>query len=84
MLVACLCLHDRENEMKLHVPDMTCNHCVSSITKAIKELSSDAHVVCDLHDHVVEVANLVETMPDKVIAALDEIGFEATLLEAEA
>lgn len=70
--------------MKFHVPDMTCNHCVASITKAIKELSSDAHVVCDLHDHVVEVVDMLEQMPDKVISALDDIGFEATLLEAEA
>jgi len=70
--------------MKLHVPDMTCNHCVASITKAMKALSSDAHVVCDLHEHVVEVANMIEIAPEKVIAALDEIGFEATLLEAEA
>lgn len=70
--------------MKFHVPDMTCNHCVSSITKAIKALSSDAHVVADLHDHMVEVADMVEVMPDKVIAALDEIGFEATLIEAQA
>jgi hypothetical protein len=50
----------------------------------MKELSSDAHVVCDLHEHVVEVANMIEIAPEKVIAALDEIGFEATLLEAEA
>lgn len=70
--------------MKLHVPDMTCNHCVASITKAIKEISSDAHVVADLHEHVVEIANLVHVAPHKVIAALDEIGFEASLLEAEA
>lgn len=70
--------------MKFHVPDMTCNHCVASITKAIKELSSDAHVVFDLHDHLIEVMDMVEGSADKVISALDEIGFEATLLESEA
>jgi len=70
--------------MKLSVPDMTCNHCVASITKAIKELSSDAHVVCDLHHKVVDIANMTEELPEKIIAALDDIGFEATLLEAEA
>ena len=70
--------------MKFHVPDMNCNHCVISITKAIKELSSDAHVVCDLHDRVVEIVNLVERAPQEIVAALDEIGFEATLLEAQA
>ncbi len=70
--------------MKLHVPDMNCNHCVASITKAIKELSSDAHVVCDLHEGIVEIVNLVERAPQEVVAALDEIGFEATLIEAQA
>lgn len=70
--------------MKLHVPDMTCNHCVSSITKAIKELSSDAHVVCDLHHNLVEVLDMAEASAEKVIGALEEIGFEATLIESEA
>jgi len=70
--------------MKLHVPDMSCNHCVASITKAIKALSSDAHVVCDLHHNIVEIANIAEQAPDKVVAALDEIGFEATVIEVEA
>lgn len=70
--------------MKFHVPDMTCNHCVASITKTVKELSSDAHVVCDLHNHLVDVVNMAEYTPDKVIAALEDIGFEATLVQAEA
>lgn len=74
----------RGQKMKLHVPDMTCNHCVASITQAVKRLSQDAQVVCDLHDHVVQIANMAQTSPDKVIATLDAIGFEATLLEAEA
>lgn len=70
--------------MKLHVPDMSCNHCVASITKAIKTLSSDAHVVCDLHHNFVEVMNMGEESVTKVIASLEEIGFGATLVESEA
>lgn len=70
--------------MKLHVPDMSCNHCVSSITKVIKEISSDAHVVCDLHNRLVEVVDMAELSADKLIAALDDIGFGATLVESEA
>lgn len=70
--------------MKFHVPEMSCNHCVASITKAIKEVSSDAHVVCDLHDRIVEVVNLVEKSPQDIIAVLDEVGYEATLIEAQA
>ena len=70
--------------MKLHVPDMTCKHCVASITQAVHTLSSDAQVVCDLQGHVVEITNAVELSPENVVAALDDIGFEATLIEAEA
>lgn len=70
--------------MKFHVPDMSCNHCVASITKAIKEVAADAHVVCDLHDRIVEIVNLAEKSPDEIIAVLDEAGYEATLLEAQA
>ncbi|AWB33463.1 heavy-metal-associated domain-containing protein [Orrella marina] len=70
--------------MKFHVPDMSCNHCVASITKAIREVSSDAHVVCDLHERIVEVLNLVEKSPQEIIAVLDEVGYEATLIEAQA
>ena len=70
--------------MKFHVPDMSCNHCVASITKAVKSLFSDAHVVCDLHHNIVDIANMVEKAPEEVIAALDAIGFEATVIEAEA
>jgi len=69
--------------MKFHVPDMTCNHCVQSITKAVHAVSAEAHVVCDLTHHVVEVKDLGQVLPEKLLAAMDEVGFEATLLEAE-
>lgn len=74
----------QEKAVKFHVPDMSCNHCVASITKAVKELSSDAHVVCDLHDHIVEIVNLIEKTPQEVMEVLEEAGYEATLLEAQA
>ncbi|HEY7805442.1 MAG TPA: heavy-metal-associated domain-containing protein [Orrella sp.] len=70
--------------MKLHVPDMTCNHCVASITKAVQSLSADAQVICNLQAHEVDIPNLVEVSPEKVVDALDDIGFEATVIEAEA
>jgi len=69
--------------MKFHVPDMTCNHCVQSITKAVHAVSGQAHVVCDLTHHVVEVKDLGQVMPEKLLAAMESVGFEATLLEAE-
>lgn len=70
--------------MKFHVPDMTCNHCVQSVTKAVHGVSNDAHLVFDLPNHIVEVQDLAHVTAEKLIAAMDEIGFEATLLEADA
>lgn len=70
--------------MKFHVPDMTCNHCVQSITRAVHEVSSEAHVVIDLSHHLVEVKDAAHVLPEKFVGAMDEIGFEATLLEADA
>lgn len=70
--------------MKFHVPDMTCNHCVQSITKAVQDVSSDAQVVFDMPNHLVEITDPVTLFPDQVVDALDEIGFEAKLLEAKA
>ena len=70
--------------MKLHIPDMTCGHCVASVTQAIKTLQADVDVVCDLAHHTVHVADMGKLTPARVIAALDEVGFEATLLEGQA
>lgn len=73
--------------MKLHVPDMTCNHCVQSITKAVQSIQSEAVVVCDLTQHTVKIDEMVQTVPltpQQLIEALDEIGFEATLVQANA
>ena len=70
--------------MKFHVPDMTCSHCVRSVTEAVKAISSNAHVVCDLDHNLVEVLDMVEASADKVIAALEDVGFEAALVESEA
>ncbi len=37
------------------VRDMTCNHCVGTITKAVKELDRNAEVRIDLATHRVEI-----------------------------
>lgn len=70
--------------MKFHVPDMSCNHCVSSITKAVHTLSPDANVVCDLNDRVVQIEGLDTQGPDVVTQALSDIGFDSTLVQAQA
>ena len=40
---------------KLKVPDMTCGHCVKSITEAIKEAAPSVEVECDLSTKLVTV-----------------------------
>lgn len=37
------------------VKDMTCGHCVSTITKALKTLDRDAKVVIDLGKKIVQI-----------------------------
>jgi copper chaperone len=50
--------------ISFQVDDMTCGHCVSSITKAVKALDSSAEVQINLAAHRVEIepstANAVE------------------------
>ena len=70
--------------MKFQVPDMSCNHCVSSITNALESVSSEAVVVCDLTNRVVQVEGMGATTPEQVMAALSDIGFDATLVETQA
>jgi copper chaperone len=84
MTFSLICLLFLGFAMKFHVPDMTCNHCVQSITKAVHSVSAEAHVVFDLSHHLVEIQDTAHVLPEKLIAAMDEIGFEATLLEADA
>jgi copper chaperone len=41
--------------IELKVPDMSCGHCVSTITKAVKELDAGAIVEVSLPEHRVRV-----------------------------
>jgi copper chaperone len=38
-----------------HVNDMSCNHCVATITRAVKEADDGAEVRIDLGTHRVEI-----------------------------
>lgn len=59
------------------VPDMTCGHCVKSITEAIKEAVPQAEVSCDLGTKLVTVSG-ADT--DKIQQLIKEAGYspEAT------
>ena len=65
------------------VNDMTCGHCVSSITKAVKALDSGATVQVDLSKHLVKI----ETMEADAIdlsEAIKEAGYTPIAVEDRA
>ena len=62
--------------MKFNVPDMTCGHCVATITKAVKAVDPAAEVKADLGAKTVTVASAV---PAETLArALDQAGYPNT------
>ena len=69
--------------ISFQVNDMTCGHCVSSITKAVKALDSFAKVQIDLAAHRVEIepagANAVE-----LSEAIKAAGFTPVAVENSA
>jgi copper chaperone len=62
--------------MKFNVPDMSCGHCVSSITKSIKALDSHAQVTADLSAKTLTVETSAAAAA--VSRALDEAGYPHT------
>ncbi len=62
--------------MKFNVPDMTCGHCVASVTKAVKALDPAAEVKADLASKTVSVET---ALPAAAVAmALDQAGYPNT------
>ncbi|MFC4655832.1 MULTISPECIES: heavy-metal-associated domain-containing protein [Rheinheimera] len=62
--------------IELTVNNMSCNHCVSMITKAIHQQQSDAQVEVDLATKMVRVQSLLSR--DELLQVLDEAGYSAT------
>jgi len=63
-----------EHQMiELKVPDMTCGHCVSTITKAVKELDASAKVEVSLPERKVRVDSKA-SMQD-VVRSIAEAGY---------
>jgi copper chaperone len=63
------------------VNDMTCGHCVSTITKALKAADRDAKVQIDLASHRVQVEP-VTADADELADAIREAGYTPVPLEA--
>nr|WP_316655961.1 heavy-metal-associated domain-containing protein [uncultured Gellertiella sp.] len=63
--------------LELLIPDMSCGHCVATITKTVKALDSEATVAADLARHTVTIAASVE--PKQIADALEQAGYPATV-----
>ena len=59
----------------LDVQGMSCNHCVMSVTKAVKALDAQAEVKVDLAAGRVEVDSAVLDRA-KVAAAIEDAGYD--------
>ena len=59
--------------LELTIPSMTCGHCVSAVTKAIKQADPKANVEIDLANHRVRI----ETAADgaTIQSAVTEAGY---------
>ena len=59
--------------IKFQVVDMSCGHCASAITKAIKNAVPEAKVDIDLAEHSVQILGAADV--NKVQQAIREAGF---------
>lgn len=62
--------------MKLHIPDMSCGHCVATIEKAVKATDASAIVRADLASQTAEIETSVS--PAAVIEVLEGAGYSST------
>lgn len=60
-------------KLQFTVPDMDCNGCVSSITKAVKRLDADASVTADLVTKHVVIGSNIEA--HEIAHAIEGAGF---------
>ncbi len=65
----------------LSVPDMSCGHCKASVTQALSAIPGTAAIEVDLTTRQVHLTS--PAAPETLLAALDEIGFPATVLSAK-
>ena len=56
------------------VADMTCNHCVQTITQAVKSIAPDAAVQTDLATHRVTIESAADAAA--LQAAITEEGYD--------
>ncbi|HEV7264130.1 MAG TPA: heavy-metal-associated domain-containing protein [Falsiroseomonas sp.] len=62
--------------MRFDIPDMTCGHCVKTVTKAVQSIDPDATVQADLAAHVITVASNADAA--RLSTAISAAGYENT------
>ena len=63
--------------LELHVPDMSCGHCVATITKSVQALDPSADVKTDLSTRTVSIETTADVKA--VTAARDDAGYPSTV-----
>jgi copper chaperone CopZ len=61
--------------MQFLINDMTCNHCVGAVTKAIKSVDAAAQVRIDLDSKIATVVSGAEAA--SIAAAIKDAGYTA-------
>jgi copper chaperone len=61
--------------IELELPDMTCGHCVKSVTATVQKLDPAATVRCDLPTHQVQIDTTVPR--ERIVQALAIEGYPA-------
>lgn len=58
---------------RFNIPDMTCGHCVSTITEAVKSEDPQAKVEISLADHLVTIDS--ELTRDEIARRIADAGY---------
>lgn len=66
--------------IELNVPDMTCNHCAATIRKAVGQV--DAAAACEIDVGAKRVTVNSALPPSDFVEALEEAGYQPTLVRA--
>ena len=69
--------------LTFEVNDMTCGHCASTITKAVKAVDRGARVEIDLHAHRVQVESAAADATE-LAEAITEAGYTPVPVQPEA
>ena len=59
--------------LEFHVEDMTCGHCASTITKAVKAVDANAVLNIDVRSHIVQIESATDA--GKFDAAIRDAGY---------